>query len=365
MQSSHLQEARRQAQICNACRYCEGFCAVFPALEEFRRFEDGDLVHLANLCHDCRGCYYACQYTAPHEFDLNFPKALAQVRQDSWVHFAWPQSFATMFHRNGTMIAALMLLACISFFVLMVLFPSSGGEGFYSAISHEVMVAIFTPAFLVPLGCIAISIRRYWRATSTDSADLTQFTSALGSVVKMKNLAGGHGEGCNFEDQDRFSQSRRYAHQLMLYGFVLCFASTCSGAILHYVFDQPAPYPIWSFPKVFGISGGVAMSIGGFWMAALKWKAQRLVGDHRIWGGEMAFVLLLCLIAVSGLALYGLGQLSKGLLIGLLGLHLGSVITLFLLLPYSKMVHGFFRLAALVKNPGSNSDRSNARKLSA
>jgi citrate/tricarballylate utilization protein len=23
-------EARRQMEICNACRYCEGYCAVFP-----------------------------------------------------------------------------------------------------------------------------------------------------------------------------------------------------------------------------------------------------------------------------------------------------------------------------------------------
>ncbi|MYF87928.1 MAG: 4Fe-4S ferredoxin, partial [Boseongicola sp. SB0676_bin_33] len=27
-----LSEARRQADICNACRYCEGYCSVFPAM---------------------------------------------------------------------------------------------------------------------------------------------------------------------------------------------------------------------------------------------------------------------------------------------------------------------------------------------
>ena len=25
-------EVQRQMTICNACRYCEGFCAVFPAM---------------------------------------------------------------------------------------------------------------------------------------------------------------------------------------------------------------------------------------------------------------------------------------------------------------------------------------------
>ena len=27
-----LAEAARQVEICNACRYCEGYCAVFPAM---------------------------------------------------------------------------------------------------------------------------------------------------------------------------------------------------------------------------------------------------------------------------------------------------------------------------------------------
>ena len=82
MRTDLIREARRQAEICNACRYCEGFCSVFPALHRERAFSDGDIAHLANLCHDCRGCYYACQYAAPHEFDLNLPQALSNVRQE-------------------------------------------------------------------------------------------------------------------------------------------------------------------------------------------------------------------------------------------------------------------------------------------
>src|SRR5690348_11416227 len=59
MQTSEvMQDARRAMEICNACRYCEGFCAVFPAMELRRDFSNGDLTYLANLCHNCRGCYY-------------------------------------------------------------------------------------------------------------------------------------------------------------------------------------------------------------------------------------------------------------------------------------------------------------------
>ena len=30
-------------RICNACRYCEAYCAVFPALERRLTFGEGDL----------------------------------------------------------------------------------------------------------------------------------------------------------------------------------------------------------------------------------------------------------------------------------------------------------------------------------
>ena len=68
-------EARRVMTICNACRYCEGFCAVFPAMELRLEFAAGDLIYLANLCHDCGACYHACQYAPPHEFAVNVPAA--------------------------------------------------------------------------------------------------------------------------------------------------------------------------------------------------------------------------------------------------------------------------------------------------
>ena len=30
MYDNPIQEARRQVEICNACRYCEGYCRSFP-----------------------------------------------------------------------------------------------------------------------------------------------------------------------------------------------------------------------------------------------------------------------------------------------------------------------------------------------
>lgn len=348
MQTDAIAEARRQAEICNACRYCEGYCSVFPALHAERAFADGDITQLANLCHNCRGCYYACQYTAPHEFDLNLPQALANVRQESWEEFAFPQAPAKAFQRSGGLIALATVIGFALLFWAARAIGSAGGEGFYAVLSHSAMVAIFMPAFLFPLASIAISLHRYWRSVNGTTITLSDIKAALAQAATMRNLSGGHGDGCNFEQEDKFSHALRLAHQFVMYGFLLCFASTSSGTVLHYLFDIPAPYPLWSLPKVLGISGGLLMVLGSIELLRLKFKSDRSLGAVAAWGGEVGFIALLGFVALSGLVLYAAGTTPA--MPALLAIHLGSVLAFFLLTPYTKMAHGFYRLAALVRD---------------
>src|SRR5690348_7242527 len=102
-----IAEAQRMLRICNACRYCEGYCAVFPALERRLDFNEADVHYLASLCHNCGSCLYACQYAPPHEFQLNFPRMLAQVRASTYRKYAFPAFLSGLFTRNG--VAALLV----------------------------------------------------------------------------------------------------------------------------------------------------------------------------------------------------------------------------------------------------------------
>src|SRR5579872_2856309 len=87
-ESPLIAEGERLLRLCNACRYCEGFCAVFPAMERRAAFSAADVQYLANLCHNCAECYYACPYTPPHEYALNLPKALAEIRVESYRQYS-------------------------------------------------------------------------------------------------------------------------------------------------------------------------------------------------------------------------------------------------------------------------------------
>lgn len=339
-------EARRQIEICDACRYCEGFCSVFPAMTRQRAFADGDITQLANLCHNCRGCYYSCQYTPPHEFALNLPAALAGIRNDSWERLVWPSRLGALFQRSGGAIAAALVLCLAAFFWLLAALRPEQGAGFYAHLAHDAMVALFLPAFLLPLASVAWGLRRYWHEVGAGRPRIAHLTGALRQAAGLRNLSGGQGQGCNFEAEDRYSNSRRWFHQAMMYGFLLCFGATLSGTVLHYGFGIQAPYGFFSLPKLLGVPGGILMVIGAAGLAAGKLRADPALGAAHAWGGEMAFILLLGFVAASGLALYA--ATGTALVGPLLALHLGSVMALFLLLPFTKMVHGFFRLAALV-----------------
>ena len=343
-----LLDARRQMTICNACRYCEGYCDVFPAITRSAPFADGDIVQLANLCHNCRGCYYACQYTEPHEFALNLPAALAKVRTESWERYIWPRRFTTLFQERGGAIALATVAGFAAFIALIQALPEGDGAGFYAFVPHNVMVAIFLPAFFLPLLVVAAGLRSYWRTTGGRAIRLAHLGEAVAAAARLRNLSGGQGQGCNFEKEDRYSDTRRWMHQAVLYGFLLCFASTSSATVLHYGFGIEAPYGLFSLPKLFGIPGGVLMTVGAAGLIWLKGQADRSLGAARMWSGEMGFAHLVLLVAVSGLVLYA--ATGTVLVAPLLAFHLGAVLAFFLLMPYSKMVHGFFRMAALIRD---------------
>ena len=339
-------EAARQFEICNACRYCEGYCDVFPELFALPAVGSGDAVRLANICHNCRGCYYACQYSPPHEFALNLPGVLAEVRQDSWERHARPLWLGQAFHRYGLAVAAALVAGFAALFAALAALRPESGEGFYAYLSHAAMVAIFTPAFLLPLLAIALGVRAFWSEIDGGRVTLADWRRMLASVAALKNLSGGAGQGCNFEKGERYSQARRHAHQATLWGFVMCFGATSAGTVMHYGLGWEAPYGPLSLPKLLGVPGGILLCLGTAGLAWLKLKAEPELGARAVWGGEMAFVLLLFFVSASGLALYA--ATGTGAVPALLALHLGSVLTFFLLMPYAKMVHGFYRMAALL-----------------
>src|SRR6478672_664257 len=134
---------------------------------------------------------------------------------------------------------------------------------------------------------------------------------------------------------------------MTFYGFVLCFASTTVATIYHYVFGWPAPYPLYSLPVMLGTLGGVGLVVGPLGLLALRSRRDPELADRSQDGMDRAFIVLLLVVAATGLALLALRE-TRAMGVAL-ALHLGSVLAFFLAMPYGKFVHGLYRFAALVR----------------
>ena len=260
-------EVARVMQICNACRYCEGFCAVFPAMTRRLEFGKADVNYLANLCHNCGACLHACQYAPPHAFGINIPKAMAEVRGQTYADYAWPPALGKLYQRNGLTLS-LALVAALTLFLVLAALREGGlealwgaklGGDFYNLFPHNLLVGMFAPVFLFVVFALFMGVRRFWKdvkpATSGVDVSGAAATEATGDVLRLKYLDGGHGDGCHNED-DAYTLKRRRYHHLTFYGFMLCFAATAVATVYHYVFGWEAPYDLPSLPKILGGVGG-------------------------------------------------------------------------------------------------------------
>jgi citrate/tricarballylate utilization protein len=341
--------------VCNACRYCEQYCPVFPAMEERLTFGKADMAYLANLCHNCGECLYACQYAPPHEFGINVPRTLAEIRAHSFEVYCWPSFLSSAFRHHNLMTGVILaagLIAVMAGAVLIVnegLFPRPVGPGdFYGVLPHDVMVALFGGVFAFVVVAIGIGVTRFWRdvrtgeAHSPTPADLSR---AVTDVLTLRHLHG-NGADCTSAEEQR-APLRRWFHHCTLYGFLLCCASTSVAAVYHSVFGWLAPYPSGSLPVLLGMAGGAGLLVGPAGLLLVRGQRDPALGDPGQRGLDDSFIALLFLTSLTGFLLLALRE--RAVMSAVLVVHLGAVLALFVTLPYGKFVHGIYRTAALIQ----------------
>jgi len=351
-----FEEANRQLTICNACRYCEGLCPVFPALEMRRSFTKDDVRYLANLCHDCRACHQACMYTEPHEFAINIPKAMSNARMESYEHWSWPRFLGRSFSNStrglllGCAALAIVYIAALTLIPAERLFASHRGPGaFYVVVPYAAMVI---PAVILFLYGAAIWLQgsiRFWAESESPvrvrATGVAPVFRAMRDALALKYLGGG-GPGCSYPDEAP-SSARRFFHSLVFWGFLLDFASTTLAFIYEDFLHLLPPYPVLSAPVICGSVGGVGVVVGTAGLLWFKAKSDRSLSAAGAYGLDYAFLVFLGLTGLTGmLTLMLRATPALGMM---LVLHLGVVAGLFITAPYGKFVHFVYRSFALIR----------------
>ncbi|MDR7481269.1 MAG: tricarballylate utilization 4Fe-4S protein TcuB [Armatimonadota bacterium] len=361
-----LQDAQRQLTICNACRYCEGFCAVFPALELRRAVADGDIVYLASLCHDCRACYYACMYAPPHEFAVNIPRVLADVRGETYQAHTWP-GFMRFLYRDakaavGAVAGVMLIVTALAAWIAgpRLFMVHTGPGAFYRVIPHWVMLAVGLGLGGYWLGIWGIAGVQFWRESGSAAIPVRARDLALAAwdVLRMRWLRGGGG-GCPYPTE-RPSHSRRVFHGLVFYGFIAAFASTTSAAIYQELLGRLPPYPLLSLPVVLGTVGGLAMIAGcvGLWHA--KRGSDQEPSARASIASDYLFLSILGMTNVTGMLTL---SLRETVLMGMtLAVHLGFVAALYVTAAHGKFIHAVYRTLALIRNHAEQRNSTSMRR---
>jgi citrate/tricarballylate utilization protein len=361
-----VDDAVRQMNICNACRYCEGLCAVFPALSRRTVLDAGDISQLANLCHDCRACYDACMYTAPHEFDLNIPAVLTAVRLEDYRQYVWPARVPRLLRgwtgifAGALLSAALMVgIAAANAGWAAIVAVHDGAASPYVLVPDPVLVGLMLAAVAYSVVIGAFAARRFWAASGGSGVEVR--TSAVFKAVwyalTLRYLRGG-GADCYYPQDDEPSPARRYLHILMVTGFGLCIVSTIAAAVLQDIIGSEPPYAWLSVPVIAGTVGGIGLIAGCAGLLLLKARSSQVTGIAQMNVKDYGLLTALTFLALSGLAV--LLTRSTAAFGCVLLIHLSSVILAFASAPYSKFVHVVFRFAALVRDNAERMTREKA-----
>ena len=349
-----LNEAQRQFDICNACRYCEGLCAVFPALERRSVFSEGDVLFLANLCHDCRSCYDVCPYATPHEFAVDIPPLMSQIREHTYRSYARPRALGHLLlgpTRGRAWLATLVVVATVALGLLILgwdrlVAPPADEAAFYEVIPFLVMTIPASVISGLALFFLGSGMAAFWRDTTNRRADLGSMRSAIQAAFTLRNMHGG-GPGCTYPDETP-AKSRLVMHSLVFNGFLATFLATILAAIWQELLGRLPPYPLLSAPVLIGTVGGVATIVGCIGLLVLRARSRDELETAGARLLDLDFIALLLLINGSGLALLALrSTTAMGLL---LLLHLALVAAFFVSLPYGKFVHATYRTSALIQD---------------
>jgi len=333
-----INEGIRQLTICNACRYCEGYCAVWEAIELKSFLNKSDAIHLANLCHDCRDCYYACPFNEPeHEYALNIPKALGNIRSVSYSTFVKPKIMRHVLESSPFVIYILVILSAFATLAFPILYYGLSGFSqipFVHLITPEEFKVITLSVYAYTLILWIFEGYSYWKTIKEGSSlSLRGTLNGIFEVLAHKNFMGG-GTGCKVPGE-RSTFLRAILHILVFYGFIVALIS---------ISVYPEFDPLVSFSYM---SAALAISIGAVGLTLLHIVDKKQIRSPELSKIDYPFTSLLILIGITGIPIF---FLHSGFWLNFDFLyHDALVLILFLLAPFSKFIHPVFRLISLIK----------------
>ena len=304
-------------------------------------FSNSNIQQLSNLCHDCRECFTVCPFTEPHEFNLNIPKLLTEVRYKSYEDNIKPEFMKKLFNKQHTLWG--ITLATTLIFSIAIVFINLG-YNMFKPITLSNMGRIIPNfefklfSFLLYAYVIIMWFYEgysYFHGISVDNNKTARsgILKAIYDALSHKYFKGG-GAGCTYPD-DGSSLYRLLFHPMVFFGFIIDLIT-----ILFYSDFNIILIAIY-------IAGAILMFVGSTALLVGKYMSRNNKSGMKPDMFGYNFTVALLITGLTGILFL---FLSGTLLFPIIfALHIAFISCILLLAPYSKFLHPVFRFLSLVK----------------
>jgi quinone-modifying oxidoreductase subunit QmoC len=207
-------------------------------------------------------------------------------------------------------------------------------------VPHKYIYIVFTTAFFLALIAAVVGGAKFWKLLGRHGERQGSFVGALlpvvGEIATHKRFG-----SCEA------SHSRRWAHFSLLWGFVGAAFASFLLVISLYVTKDPLPLAQTHPYKIIGNISMVLLVVGALWLFVNRLADSNKAGASKAY--DNFFLTVVALVVLTG-ALTELGAFVFPPVVAavIYVVHLGTILTMFLTVPYSKFAHMVYRTLAMV-----------------
>ncbi len=380
-----LAEGGADMKKCVQCATCSVVCELSTGRTPFPRKEmiwaqwglKDRLVSDPDIwqCHHCNDCSVHCIRGA-RPADL-----LAAVRHQAVKYYAVPRFFAEWMDKAKTLPLMLLIAVALVGLGLAIRGPLEAVLGvgethheFYAAFfPHWLLIIYFTTITGLAALAVVIGAVKFWRAMKAADRASGAGPPTLGIVpsifISLKSIV----------VHDRFAKctshvSRRVAHLLAFYGFVVLLVVTVWAVMDLYLFpvmgiESRYPFDLLHPLKIIANVGAVLLIYGC--VRAILDRRRELEEAPISTVFDWTFLWLLLFVGVSGVLTEALRFVGEPADVAWLTytaytiyfMHLVGVVGLLVYLPYSKFAHLVYRTVAMVYSEHTGRNVSDSKSL--
>lgn len=207
-------------------------------------------------------------------------------------------------------------------------------------VPHKYIYVVFSTAFFLALFAVIASGAKFWKLIGRNrdrkGSFLGAFVPVLGEIASHRRFG-----KCSA------AASRRWAHFCLLWGFLG--AAFASGLLVISLYITKDPLPLaQSHPyKIIGNISMLLLVVGAVWLVINRLADSTKTGETRVY--DSFFLSVVSLVVLTGvLTELGAFMFPPAVASAIYVVHLGTILTLFLTVPFSKFAHMVYRTLAMV-----------------